>query len=143
MKTTVIKKSDLTPKWYLIDATGVRLGRLATQCASLLIGKGKTNRAGNMVSGDFLVIVNAKDIDVYKNKLTKKKYYTHSTYRGGFKERTLGEMIEKFPERVIEKAIKGMLPNTKLREKFMNNLYVYAGPEHKHEAQKPEKISIK
>lgn len=142
-KTTVIKQSDLNKNWYLVDAKGVRLGRLATQCAALLIGKGKPERAHNMVSGDAIVIINAKEIDVYKNKLQKKKYYSHSTYRGGFKETTLEEMLEKFPERVIEKAISGMLPKTKLREQFMNNLYVYAGSEHKHESQKPVKIEIK
>jgi large subunit ribosomal protein L13 len=142
-KTTVIKQSDLNKNWYLVDAKGVRLGRLATQCAALLIGKGKPERAHNMVSGDAIVIINAREIDVYKNKLQKKKYYSHSTYRGGFKETTLEEMLEKFPERVIEKAISGMLPKTKLREQFMNNLYVYAGSEHKHESQKPVKIEIK
>lgn len=142
-KTTVIKKSDIKTKWYLVDAKGVRLGRLATQCAALLLGKNKPGRAYNMVSGDAVVIINAKDVDVYKNKLQKKKYYSHSTYRGGFKEVTLEEMLEKFPERVIEKAISGMLPKTKLREQFMQNLYVYAGSQHKHDAQKPEKIELK
>ncbi len=142
-KTTVIKQSDIDKNWYLVDAKGVRLGRLATQCAALLLGKGKATRTDNMVSGDAVVIINAKEIDVYKNKLQKKKYYSHSTYRGGFKEVTLEEMLEKFPERVIEKAISGMLPKTKLREQFMKNLYVYAGSDHHHDAQKPEKIDIK
>ena len=141
--TTIIKKSDINAKWYLVDAKGVRLGRLATQCAGLLIGKDKADRAHNMVSGDVVVIINAKEIDVHKTKLQKKKYYSHSTYRGGFKEETLEDLLEKFPERVIEKAISGMLPKTKLRERFMQNLYVNAGPDHKHDSQKPEKIEIK
>lgn len=141
--TTVIKKADMTKEWYLIDAKGVRLGRLATNCASLLIGKHKTSKTTNMVNGDAVVIINAKDVDVHKSKLKKKKYYSHSTYRGGFKEVPLEEMLEKFPERVIEKAIKGMLPNTKLREQYLKNLYVYAGADYKQESQKPVKIEIK
>lgn len=141
--TTVIKKQDLTKNWYLVDAKGVRLGRLATYCASILIGKNKTTKTTNMVGGDALVIINAKEVDVYKDKLKKKKYYTHSTYRGGFKEVPLEEMLEKFPERVIEKAISGMLPKTKLRDEFLNNLYVYADEKHKHESQKPVKLEIK
>ena len=142
-KTTVINKSDLNVKWYLIDAKGVRLGRLATQCAALLIGKNKPERTTNMASGDAIVIINAKQVDVYKAKLDKKMYVTHSTYRGGFREMSLGVMLEKFPERVIENAIKGMLPKTKLRQEYLNNLYVYEGSEHKHEAQKPVKLDIK
>ncbi len=142
-KTTVIKKSDLNVKWYLVDAKGVRLGRLATQCAALLIGKNKLERTNNMTSGDAVVIINASKVDVYKTKLDKKMYVTHSTFRGGFKEVALSKMLEKYPERVIEIAIKGMLPKTKLRQEYLNNLYVYGGPIHTHEAQKPVKLEIK
>ena len=141
--TTVIKKKDLNKTWYIVDAKGIRLGRLATFCASMLIGKNKTNKTSNMVNGDALIVINAKNVDVYKDKLKKKMYYTHSTYRGGFKEVPLEEMLEKFPERVIEKAISGMLPKTKLRQEFLNNLYVYADSTHKHESQKPVKLEIK
>jgi len=143
MKTTVIKKRDLNTKWYLIDATGVRLGKLATKCASILLGKHKPDRANNMVSGDAVVIINAKKVDVYKDKLQKKKYVRHSTYRGGYTEITLAEMLEKFPERVIETAISGMLPKNKLRQQLLANLYVYADSNHKQESQKPVKLDIK
>lgn len=142
-KTSVIKKNDIKQDWYVIDAEGVRLGKLATKAAELLIGKHKPAKTTNMINGDSVVIINAEKIDVHKSKLKGKKYYSHSTYRGGFKEQTLEELLEKFPERVIEKAISGMLPKNKLRAKMFNNLHVYAGDTHKHEAQKPTKLEIK
>lgn len=143
MKTKVIKKSEIVTNWYIIDAKGVRLGKLATVTAGLLIGKNKVNRASNMASGDAVVIINASEVDVHKTKLKRKKYVTHSTYRGGYKEMVLEEMLEKTPEKVIELAVTGMLPKTKLRSEFINNLYVYAGSEHQHEAQKPVVYEVK
>ena len=142
MKTKVIKQSDVTNNWYLIDAKGVRLGKLATNVSSLLLGKNKVNRASNLVSGDTVIIVNAEKIDVHKSKLTKKKYVTHSTYRGGYREKFLDEMLETKPERVLESAIYGMLPTNKLRNEYKKRLFIYTGSEHKHDAQKPIKYDI-
>ncbi len=141
-KTRSIKKSEINPEWHILDATGVRLGKLATKAASLLIGKHKTNKADNMPSGDKVVIINSKLVDVHKRKLTGKKYYSHSGYIGGLKELDLEEMMKRFPNRVIEKAVKGMLPKNKLGAQMYRKLNVYAGPEHPHAAQKPEVLEL-
>lgn len=141
-KTSVIKKEDLNKNWYIIDAKGVRLGKLATKCAELLIGKHKPSKTTNMVNGDAVIVINASSVDLHKSKHKSKKYVTHSTYRGGFKEESFEDLIAKFPERVVEKAIMGMLPKSKLRKPMFNNLYVYAGEKHEQEAQKPTKIEI-
>ncbi|MEI7578727.1 MAG: 50S ribosomal protein L13 [bacterium] len=143
METRQIKKAELTKNWYLIDAKGVRLGKLATKLASLLIGKNKVTKTTNMPNGDAVVVINSKLVDVHTTKLNKKMYYRHSGYMGGLKSRTLEEMLDKFPNRVIEKAVKGMLPQNKLTQKFLNNLFVYENEEYKQKAQNPIKLEIK
>lgn len=140
--TRSIKKADLTRNWYIIDAKGVRLGKLASEAAKLLIGKHKVTRTDNMVSGDSVIIINAANVDVHPRKYLQKKYYRHSGYIGGLKEETLEQAMQKNPARVIEKAVKGMLPKTKLGNAMFTNLFVYDGTDHKHEAQKPISVEL-
>ncbi|MBW7953611.1 MAG: 50S ribosomal protein L13 [Candidatus Dojkabacteria bacterium] len=141
--TRSIKKSEVSQAWFLVDAKGVRLGKLASETAKLLLGKHKVTRAENMITGDAVVVINASEVDVHTRKLSQKKYYKHSGYIGGLKEESLEELLKTNPTRVIETAIKGMLPKTKLGRAIAKNLYVYAGDEHKHEAQQPSKLEIK
>ncbi|HHY18711.1 MAG TPA: 50S ribosomal protein L13 [Firmicutes bacterium] len=129
-------------KWYLIDAEGQTLGRLASQIASIIRGKNKPTYTPHADTGDFVVVINAEKINVTGNKLNNKIYYNHSGYAGGLKKRTLKEMLEKKPEEVLRKAIWGMLPHNKLGRKQMGKVKIYAGPEHPHEAQKPELLSL-
>jgi len=136
------KPGDITRAWHVIDATDVVLGRLATHAATLLRGKHKPTFARHMDTGDFVVIINAEKIAVSGNKLTDKFVYRHSGYPGGLRQRSVGEMIEKFPDRLVEKAIKGMLPKTKLGRAMGKKLKVYAGPSHPHGAQKPVDFEI-
>lgn len=143
MKTTWKKAKDIDRKWYLVDASDQVLGRAATRIASLLIGKGKVDRVPNMDCGDYVVVVNADKIQVTGGKDDKKKYRTHSGYPGGFKERTLRQMMEKSPEKVLWYAVRNMLPNTKLRSSMIARLMVYSGPEHPHEAQQPQKVELR
>ncbi|KXK26207.1 MAG: 50S ribosomal protein L13 [candidate division WS6 bacterium OLB20] len=140
--TRSIKKDELTRNWFIIDAKGVRLGKIATEAARLLIGKHKVTKADNMVSGDSVIIINAKEVDVHPKKYLQKKYYNHSGYIGGMRVETLEQVLAKHPERVIERAVKGMLPKTKLGRAMYGNLYVYEGAEHKHEAQQPISVEI-
>lgn len=142
-QTRAIKKSEIKLNWYLIDATDIRLGKLAVRCADLLMGKHKVDMTKNLPSGDAVIVLNAQKVDVFAKKLAAKKYYQHSGYIGGIRKRTLADMIEKYPEEVIEKAVKGMLPKNKLGAKLFTNLHVYKTTEHPHEAQKPIKIEIK
>jgi len=137
MKTYIPKKDEIERNWWLINAEGKVLGRLATEAANLLRGKGKPQYVDFLDCGDYVIITNAEKIKVSGNKLAQKKYYTHSGYPGGTKEKTLQEMMEKKPEEVIKMAVKGMIPNNKLGQAIHKKLKVYRGPEHPHEAQKP------
>ena len=143
MKTYSAKPSDVTRKWYVVDASEASLGRVATHVASLLTGKGKPQFTKHIDCGDFVVVINAKDIIVTGDKMTKKVYYRHSSYPGGLKEATLAEKMEKDPAFAITRAVRGMLPVNRLRDGRLLRLKVYADSEHKHEAQKPELISVK
>ncbi len=143
MKTYSAKPADVTRQWYLIDASEAPLGRVATKIATLLTGKGKAMFTKHIDTGDYVIVVNAKNLLVTGSKKTDKMYYHHSGYPGGLRETTLSEQVEKDPTQVIIKAVRGMLPVNKLRDERLNRLKVYAGSEHKHEAQQPEKISVK
>jgi large subunit ribosomal protein L13 len=136
------KPGDITRAWHVIDATDVVLGRLATHAATLLRGKHKPTFARHMDTGDFVIVINAEKIAVSGNKRTDKFVYRHSGYPGGLRKRSVGEMIEKHPDRLVEKAIQGMLPKTKLGRAMSKKLKVYAGPEHPHAAQKPAPFEI-
>ena len=136
------KPGDITHAWHVIDATDVVLGRLAAQAATLLRGKHKPMYAPHMDTGDFVVIVNAEKVAVTGNKRTDKFVYRHSGYPGGLRQRSVGEMLEKQPDRLVEKAIKGMLPKNRLGRAMGKKLKVYAGPEHPHAAQKPTPYEI-
>jgi large subunit ribosomal protein L13 len=136
------KPGEITRAWHVIDATDVVLGRLATHAATLLRGKHKPTYAPHMDTGDFVVIVNAEKIAVSGTKRDDKFVYRHSGYPGGLKQRTVGEMIEKHPDRLVEKAIKGMLPKNRLGRAMAKKLKVYAGPDHPHAAQRPAAFEI-
>ena len=142
MSTYSPKPGDITHAWHVIDATDVVLGRLAAQAATLLRGKHKPMYAPHMDTGDFVVIVNAEKVAVTGNKRTDKFIYNHSGYPGGLRQRSVGEMLEKQPDRLVEKAIKGMLPKNRLGRAMGKKLKVYAGPEHPHAAQKPTPYEI-
>jgi len=129
-------------KWYVVDAAGMTLGRLASEVAKILRGKNKPIFTPHMDTGDYVIIVNAEKIKVTGRKLDQKIYYHHSGYVGGLKETTLKEKLAKRPEEVIELAVKGMLPKGPLGRQMYRKLYVYAGPEHKHAAQKPEVLTF-
>ena len=130
-------------KWYVVDATGYTLGRLASEVAKVLRGKNKAIYTPHMDCGDYVIVVNADKVSVTGKKLDQKIYYSHSEYVGGMKETTLREMMAKKPERVMELAVKGMLPKGPLGRSMIKKLHVYAGPEHDHAAQKPEVLEIK
>lgn len=138
MKTFMASPATIERKWYVIDAEGKTLGRLASEAAKILRGKNKPIFTPHMDTGDYVIIVNAEKIKVTGKKLGQKIYYRHSDYVGGMKETTLKEMLAKKPERVLELAVKGMLPKGPLGRQMYKKLFVYAGPEHKHAAQKPE-----
>lgn len=142
MRTYSPKAGDVTRNWHVIDATDVVLGRLATQAATLLRGKHKPIFAPHVDTGDFVVIVNAEKIAVSGNKREAKFIYRHSNYPGGLRRRSVGEMIEKQPDRLVEKAIEGMLPHNRLGRAMIGKLKIYAGPEHPHTAQKPVPFEI-
>jgi large subunit ribosomal protein L13 len=144
MRTTYIaKEADIVKKWYVIDAEGVTLGRLASEVASILRGKNKPQYAPNVDMGDYVIIVNAEKIAVTGKKLEQKMYRRHSGWVGGLKETRLDKMLATHPERVIEHAVKGMLPKNALGRKMFSKLHVYAGAEHPHAAQKPETLEFK
>ncbi len=134
-KTYSIKASDISRQWHLVDASDVVLGRMSTRIAGLLMGKHKPLFARNMDVGDFVVVVNASKIKVTGNKMKQKKYYRHSGYPGGLKTTTLEKMMETHPTRVIEHAVKGMLPKNRLTASMMKRLRVYAGDDHPHGGQ--------
>jgi large subunit ribosomal protein L13 len=142
MKTYVATPKDRERNWLLVDAEGQTLGRLATQLADALRGKRKPTYTPHVDVGDFVVVVNAEKIAVTGAKLQEKLYYRHSGYPGGLKQRTLSEMLERRPEEVIRLAVRGMLPKNRLARKQLTKLKIYAGPEHPHEAQKPQKLEI-
>ncbi len=144
MRTTYMANNEsVERKWYVIDAEGQRLGRLASEVAALLRGKHKPIYTPHVDTGDYVIVINAEKIELTGNKLKDKKYYRHSGYPGGLKERTAEEMLAKHPERVIELAVKGMLPKGPLGRKMFKKLHVYSGPEHKHQAQKPEVYELR
>ena len=142
MKTFMASASSIDRKWYVVDATGYTLGRLASEVAKVLRGKNKPTYAPSMDTGDYVIVVNAEKVKVTGKKLDQKVYYRHSEYVGSLKETTLREMLNKHPERVIESAVKGMLPKGPLGREMYTKLHVYAGPDHKHEAQKPEVLTF-
>jgi large subunit ribosomal protein L13 len=142
MKTYVASTEDRDRQWVVVDAEGQTLGRLATRIADALRGKRKPTYTPHIDVGDFVVVVNAEKISVTGAKRTEKLYHRHSGYPGGLRTRTLTEMLEKRPEEVIRLAVKGMLPKNRLGRKQLTKLKVYAGPEHPHAAQKPQKLEI-
>ncbi len=142
MKTFVATPATRERNWVVIDASGQTLGRLATQIADTLRGKRKPEFTPHCDVGDFVIVVNAERISVTGKKMDEKRYYRHSGYPGGLRSRTLAEMLERRPEEVIRKAVKGMLPRTRLGRAQLRKLKVYAGPDHPHAAQKPEPMEV-
>lgn len=143
MQTTYMANPDkIERKWYVVDAEGCTLGRLASGVASVLRGKNKPQFTPHVDTGDYVIIVNADKIKVTGRKLDEKIYYNHSKYVGGMKETTLRELLAKKPEKVTELAVKGMLPKGPIGREMYRKLFVYAGPEHKHAAQKPEVLTF-
>ena len=142
MKTYMANPDKIERKWYVVDATGYTLGRLASEVAKVLRGKNKEIFSPLIDTGDYVFVINAEKVKVTGKKLDQKVYYRHSEYVGGMKETTLREMLAKKPEKVVELAVKGMLPKGPLGNQMYTKLYVYAGPEHKHAAQKPEVLTF-
>lgn len=142
MKTFMASPATIDRKWYVVDAEGMTLGRLASEVAKVLRGKNKPIFTPHIDTGDYVIVVNAEKVKVTGKKLLQKVYYNHSDYVGGMKETTLKEMLEKKPENVITLAVKGMLPKGPLGRSMLTKLHVYAGPEHDHAAQKPEVLEI-
>ena len=142
MKTYTAKPGEIQREWFLVDAEGQTLGRLATQIADRLRGKGKPAYTPHVDTGDFIVVVNAEKIAVTGSKLDTKIYYRHSGYPGGIKQRTLREQLERRPTEVIRKAVAGMLPRNRLARQQLRKLKVYAGPENPHTAQQPKPMEI-
>jgi large subunit ribosomal protein L13 len=140
MKTYSAKPGEVTREWYLVDAEGKTLGRLATQIADTLRGKRKPQYTPHVDTGDFVIVVNADKIQVTGNKLDQKRYYRHSGYPGGLRSRTLREQLERRPTEVLRVAVKGMLPKNRLARQQITKLKIYAGPEHPHEAQNPRPL---
>ena len=142
MKTFMANPATVDRKWYVVDAEGQTLGRLASEVAKVLRGKNKPIFTPHIDTGDYVIVINAEKVAVTGKKLDQKVYYHHSDYVGGMKETTLREKIAKKPEDVVELAIKGMLPKGPLGRQMFKKLFVYAGPEHKHAAQKPEVLTF-
>ena len=140
MKTYSAKPGEITREWYIVDAEGKTLGRLATQIADTLRGKRKPQFTPHVDTGDFVIVVNAEKIQVTGNKLDQKRYYRHSGYPGGLRSRTLREQLERRPTEVLRVAVKGMLPKNRLARQQITKLKIYAGPEHPHEAQNPKPL---
>ncbi|MBW8741505.1 MAG: 50S ribosomal protein L13 [Acidobacteria bacterium] len=140
MKTYNAKPGEIERLWYVVDADGQTLGRLATQIADTLRGKGKPQYTPHVDTGDFVVVVNAEKIAVTGNKLDQKRYYRHSGYPGGLRSRTLREQLGRRPEEVLRAAVKGMLPRNRLARQQINKLKIYAGPEHPHAPQNPQPL---
>lgn len=142
MKSFMASPATIERKWYVVDASGYTLGRLASEVAKVLRGKNKPIFTPHIDTGDYVIIVNADKVKVTGRKLEQKIYYHHSEYVGGMKETTLREMMAKKPEKVVELAVKGMLPKGPLGRQMYTKLHVYAGPEHNHQAQKPEVLTF-
>lgn len=143
MKTYMANNQTVERKWFVIDAAGKRVGRLATEVATVLRGKHKPTFTPHVDCGDYVIVINAENVELTGNKWDQKKYYRHSRYPGGLKETTAKRMNETFPERIVEFAIKGMLPKGRLGRQMYKKLYVYTGTEHPHAAQKPEVLELK
>ena len=141
MKTTALRTRDIEQKWYLIDCSGKTLGRLSVKVANILRGKNKPEYTPNSDVGDFVVLVNAKNLKVTGSKNEDKIYYRHTGYPGGIKQISFKDLLNKDPEKVLRLAVKGMLPKNKLNRQVIKKLKVYAGEEHPHEAQKPEVLN--
>ncbi len=142
MKTYMQRKEDVARKWYVIDAEGITLGRLATRVATVLRGKNKPTYTPHIDGGDYVIVINASKVNLTGNKLNDKIYYNHSRYTGGLRERTAKEMVEKYPVEMIERAVKGMLPKGRLGRQMYKKLFVYAEGSHPHTAQKPEELKV-
>ena len=142
MTTFMASPATIERKWYVVDAEGQTLGRLASEVAKVLRGKNKPIFTPHIDTGDYVIVVNADKVVVTGKKLSDKKYYSHSEYVGGFKETTLREMLDKKPTDVMRRAVKGMLPKGPLGNQMLTKLHVYAGPEHPHAAQKPETLTF-
>ena len=142
MKTFMQKKETVERKWYVIDAEGKNLGRVATKAATILRGKHKATFTPHIDCGDYVIIINASKVNLTGKKLTDKMYYNHSGFPGGLRERNAKEMIENYPEEMMERAIKGMLPKGRLGRQMYKKLFVYVGSEHNQQAQKPIEMNI-
>jgi large subunit ribosomal protein L13 len=141
MRTTFMQTNEsVERKWYVVDATELVLGRMATDVAVVLKGKHKPTFTPHIDGGDYVIVVNAEKVALTGNKWADKKYYRHSGYAGGLKTRTATEMLDKQPQKIVEKAVRGMLPKGKLGDDMYRRLYVYVGPNHPHAAQKPESL---
>ena len=143
MTSYMQKKETIERKWYVIDAEGKSLGRVASLAATYLRGKHKPTYTPHIDCGDNIIIINAQKVNLTGNKLENKMYYNHSMYQGGLRERTARTMREEYPEEMIERAVKGMLPHNRLGRQMFRKLFVYAGAEHKQQAQKPEVLEVK
>jgi large subunit ribosomal protein L13 len=142
-KTQSARKETVSHDWFVIDAEGLPLGRLASKIATVLRGKHKTSYTPHVDCGDFVIVLNAEKVLLTGNKLTQKVHYTHSGYPGGQKQRTPAQILAKFPNRLVEMAVKGMLPKNKLGRAMFKKLFVYEGNQHNHQAQKPSKLEFK
>jgi large subunit ribosomal protein L13 len=140
VKTISVREEDVQRDWHVVDAQGQTLGRLATQVATLLRGKHKPYYTPHVDCGDYVIVINAEKIHVTGNKMSQKIYYRHSGYPGGLKEVTLRDQLQKFPGRVVEQAVRGMLPKNRLGRRMFRKLKVYAGPDHPHQAQQPKSV---
>ena len=143
MSTFMLRKEDVKREWYIIDAEGKNLGRVATKAATVLRGKHKPTYTPHIDSGDYVVIINAGKVNLTGDKLNKKVYYNHSGYPGGLRERTGKVMLEKYPVEMVERSIKGMLPKGRLGRQMFTKLFVYEGSEHKQTAQQPKVLEVK
>ena len=143
MTSYMQKKETVERKWYVIDAEGKSLGRVATLAATYLRGKNKPTYTPHIDCGDYIIIINASKVNLTGNKLDDKMYYNHSQYTGGLRERTARTMREQYPEEMIERAVKGMLPHNRLGRQMYKKLFVYAGENHNQQAQKPEVLEVK
>ena len=142
-QTTTLKPQEVVRSWYVVDATGKNLGRLATEVARVLIGKHKPTYTPNVDCGDYVIVLNAKDVNLTGNKLHTKNYYNVSGYAGGLRTRSAKTMIEKYPVEMLERVVWGMLPKGRLGRQMIKKLFVYEGADHKHEAQKPQAFDVK
>lgn len=142
-QTTMANPQTITRKWYIVDATDKPLGRLASEIAIKLMGKDKPVYTPHVDCGDYVIVINCEKVGLSGNKLETKKYYNHSTFPGGLRTRTAGEMVENYPIEMFERSVWGMLPKGRLGRQIYKKLFVYEGPEHKHEAQKPEVLELK